>query len=87
MTPSEIEPATFWFVAQHLNHCATAVPEAVGIEVFSHADKNLASSLLRFLILHGKLLNILMPAFDVLLRKGERLATGVLKMVPIPGIN
>ena len=26
MTPSGIEPATFWFVAQHLNHCATAVP-------------------------------------------------------------
>jgi len=26
MTPSGIEPATFGFVAQHLNHCATAVP-------------------------------------------------------------
>jgi hypothetical protein len=26
MTTSGIEPATFWFVAQHLNHCATAVP-------------------------------------------------------------
>jgi hypothetical protein len=26
MTPSGIEPATFQFVAQHLNHCATAVP-------------------------------------------------------------
>ena len=26
MTPSGTEPATFWFVAQHLNHCATAVP-------------------------------------------------------------
>ena len=25
MTPAGIEPATFWFVAQHLNHCATAV--------------------------------------------------------------
>jgi len=25
MTPAEIEPATFRFVAQHLNHCATAV--------------------------------------------------------------
>jgi len=24
LTPAEIEPATFWFVAQHLNHCATA---------------------------------------------------------------
>ena len=27
MTPSVIEPATFRFVAQHLNHCATAVPQ------------------------------------------------------------
>ena len=26
MTPSGIEQATFRFVAQHLNHCATAVP-------------------------------------------------------------
>jgi len=28
MTPSGIEPATFRFVAQHHNHCATAVPTA-----------------------------------------------------------
>jgi hypothetical protein len=27
MTPSGIEPATFRFVAQNLNHCATAVPQ------------------------------------------------------------
>ena len=27
MTPAGIEPATFRFVAQHLNHCATAVPD------------------------------------------------------------
>ena len=26
MTPAGIEPATFGFAAQHLNHCATAVP-------------------------------------------------------------
>ena len=26
MTPAGIEPSTFRFVAQHLNHCATAVP-------------------------------------------------------------
>jgi len=26
MTPAGIEQATFWFVAEHLNHCATAVP-------------------------------------------------------------
>ena len=27
MAPAGIEPATFQFVAQHLNHCTTAVPE------------------------------------------------------------
>ena len=26
MTPAGIELATFWFVVQHLNHWATAVP-------------------------------------------------------------
>jgi len=26
MTPTGIEPVAFQFVAQHLNHCATAVP-------------------------------------------------------------
>jgi len=26
VTPAGIEPAAFRFVAQHLNHCATAVP-------------------------------------------------------------
>ena len=26
VTAAGIEPATFQFVAQHLNHCATAVP-------------------------------------------------------------
>ena len=26
LTPAGIEPATFGFVAQHLNHCGTAVP-------------------------------------------------------------
>jgi hypothetical protein len=31
MTPSGIEPATFRFVAQYLNHCATAVPHYIYI--------------------------------------------------------
>jgi len=31
MTPSEIEPATFRFVAQQLNHCATAVPNNIKV--------------------------------------------------------
>ena len=29
---SGIEPATFRFVAQHLNHCATAVPSVISTE-------------------------------------------------------
>jgi len=29
MTPAGIEPATFRFVAQHLNHCATAVSKFI----------------------------------------------------------
>jgi len=28
LTPAVIEPATFRFVAQHLKHCATAVPHS-----------------------------------------------------------
>ena len=32
MTPAGIEPAAFRFVAQHLNHCATAVPGKLGIQ-------------------------------------------------------
>ena len=30
MTPSGIEPATFRFVSQHLNHCATGVSYMAG---------------------------------------------------------
>jgi len=33
MTPAGIEPATFRFVAQHLNHCATAVSYLVSTAV------------------------------------------------------
>ena len=31
LTPAGIEPVTFCFVAQHLNHCATAVPVLCGV--------------------------------------------------------
>ena len=31
MTPAEIEPATFRFVAQHLNHCATPGPRRLEV--------------------------------------------------------
>ena len=33
MTPSGIKPATFRFVVQHLNHCATAVSQSVTVHV------------------------------------------------------
>jgi len=32
VTPAGIEPATFQFVARHLNHCATAVPKITKIQ-------------------------------------------------------
>jgi len=32
MTPAGIEPATFRFVAQQFNHCATVVPVKIGLE-------------------------------------------------------
>ena len=35
MTPAGIETTTFRFVAQHLNHCATAVPSATVVLMFS----------------------------------------------------
>jgi len=31
ITPAGIEPATFRFVAQHLNHCAIAVPKEMNV--------------------------------------------------------
>jgi len=33
MTPAGIESATFWFVAQYHNHCATAVPPLICVYV------------------------------------------------------
>ena len=35
MTPSRIEPATFRFVAQHLNHCVTAFPAVLRVRVLN----------------------------------------------------
>jgi hypothetical protein len=39
MTLAETEPATFRFAAQHLNHCATAVPvtEHMTVKITYHA--------------------------------------------------
>jgi len=36
MTPAGIEPATFRFVAQHLNHCATAVPHYINNALYNY---------------------------------------------------
>jgi len=38
MTPAGIEPATFQFVAQHLNHCATAVPIYIYIYIYIYGE-------------------------------------------------
>jgi len=40
LTPAGIEPATFRFVAQHLNHCATAVPPRVPQNAQFNAQMN-----------------------------------------------
>ena len=53
MTPSGIEPATFWFVAQHLNHCATITKRNGGLIfvtfIISEGWKNLP-----LFLCHGK---------------------------------
>ena len=38
MTPAGIEPATFRFVAQHLHHCATAVPQDNVLSIIIHRN-------------------------------------------------
>jgi hypothetical protein len=45
MIPSGIEPMTFQFVAQHLNHCATAVPKQV--MYWGHTTREGRTSLMR----------------------------------------
>jgi len=49
VTPGGIEPATFQIVAQHLNHCATAVPMYICISwkikyIFTDYEKKLRSA-------------------------------------------
>ena len=38
LTLAGIEPATFWFVSQHLNHCATVVPHILSSVPNPHAN-------------------------------------------------
>ena len=40
LTPAGIEPATFLFVAQHLNHCATAVPLIICVSRTTAGHRN-----------------------------------------------
>jgi len=40
LTPAGIEPATFRFVTQHLNHCATAVPSTNEVKKYIHHTRN-----------------------------------------------
>ena len=61
MTPSGIEPATFWFVAQHLNHCATAVPPSPA----TNKKKYLCSSQFQFGIL---IIGIRYNAFRIVIK-------------------
>jgi len=42
-TEGEIEPATFRFITQHLNHCATAIPVLFGSNGNSHRVRTLSS--------------------------------------------
>ena len=49
ITPSGIEPATFRFVAQHLNHCATAFPvkyKREHLQIFTFYRRRNVSTLL-----------------------------------------
>ena len=57
MTPAGIEPATFRFVAQHRNYCATAVPEIVGVCKLSVVVVPLCGTIIR--LCRGAVSNIL----------------------------
>jgi len=44
MTPAGTESATFRFIAQHLNHCATAVPHIYSFNDLKFTLKHLKRS-------------------------------------------
>ena len=43
LTPAAIEPATLRFVAQHLNHCAIAVPLSLAVRTTNAAPTGLTT--------------------------------------------
>ena len=43
MTPSAIEPVTIRFVAEHLNHYATAVPNRTTYQLYSSYGESMCS--------------------------------------------
>ena len=48
LTPAGIEPATFRFVAQHLNHCATAVPTfSDNVEKYGRTRQDTGDNIIR----------------------------------------
>jgi len=51
LTPSGIKPATFRFVAQHLNHCAAAVPMLNIFRMFIHPSSGACDSFVE--LFHG----------------------------------
>jgi hypothetical protein len=57
MTPSGIEPATFRFVAQYLNHCATGVPRLIFM--------TLGNLLTNFFLLEGECIQRCGPGSSV----------------------
>jgi len=52
LTPAGIEPATFRFVAQHLNHCANAVPNTFYELRYILSYMNISSSRSFFRVVH-----------------------------------
>jgi len=47
LTPAVIEPANFRFVAQHLNHCATAVLQINSTTIISYRNSRLSICVLK----------------------------------------
>jgi len=79
VTPSGIEPATFQFLAQHLNHWATAVPETYFIrslfnDALLNVNKNPTDATLCRYLFTAKSL--------YMFRVSEHPSSGVLKTVP-----